>query len=111
MAGTGRLGRSRAVRFRHTRLNEMVVEGWSPYPPDESLRSQLATMLSAYSIRCHTADELYPTPLPPRLIQQTLIDHVCTNFGQVRSVETWSGIDGKSPRLSDHPGVIVTLAE
>jgi hypothetical protein len=80
-----------------------------PYPHDESLRRALAELLANDSLTCHTANELYPLPLPLGLIPQTLIDHVCTDFGSAERLETWSGIDGKRPRLSDHPGVIVTL--
>ena len=82
-----------------------------PYPHDESLRHELARLLMNESLICHTADELYPLPLPQGLVRQTLIDHVCTDFNPTGRLETWSGIDGKSPRLSDHPGVVVTLAE
>jgi len=82
-----------------------------PYPHDESLRRHLAALLSNDSFTCHTANEMYPLPLPPRLVPLTLVDHVCTDFGPAERLETWSGIDGKSPRLSDHPGVVITLAE
>ena len=82
-----------------------------PYPPDFNLRRSLADLLVEASFTCHTAHEEYPAPLPPRYLDQTLIDHVCTNFGRVESLETWSGTDEQSPILSDHPGVVVDLFE
>lgn len=75
-----------------------------PYPP-EDLRLELLKMLRGEGFSIHTANTLYPKPSTPRM----LIDHVCTNMGNAEKVETWTGIDGKSPRLSDHPGVVVTL--
>jgi endonuclease/exonuclease/phosphatase family metal-dependent hydrolase len=80
-----------------------------PYPPDESLRRELVELLGRESLVCHTADTEYPKPLPPRLVPQKLIDHVCTDMGSVEKIESWSGIDDESRRLSDHPGVIVTV--
>ena len=82
-----------------------------PYPPDLNLRKVLADLLVEASYTCHTATEVYPAPLPPGYLAQTLIDHVCTNFGRVESLETWSGTDEKSPRLSDHPGIVVDLGK
>lgn len=67
-------------------------------------RGELTQLLSRHSLVYHTADVLYPSSSPPR----TLIDHVCSNLGSNTTAETWSGEDGKRPRLSDHPGVIVT---
>jgi hypothetical protein len=68
-------------------------------------RRALEALLTEDGFVCHTAGEMYPSAAPPR----TLIDHVCTDFGTVERVETWSGADGQNPRLSDHPGVVVTL--
>lgn len=76
----------------------------NPYPPN-TLRMELRKLLHDEKLVCHTADTPYPLPSLPR----TLIDHVCTNMGNAEKAETWTGIDGKSPRLSDHPGVVVTL--
>ena len=81
-----------------------------PYPPDESLRRELAELMAREGLVCHTADEPYPLPLPRGLVPQTLIDHVCTDLGPGR-VEAWSGIDGNGRQLSTHPGVVVTLAD
>ena len=67
-------------------------------------RRELARQVAEASLVCHTAQVLYPTP-PTR----TLIDHICTDLGPMQAVETWSGADGGRPRLSDHPGVVVTL--
>ncbi len=80
------------------------------YPHDEKLRHRLSELISSESLICHTANEKYPHPLPPRHVEQTLIDHVCTDFGVASSLETWSGIDDRKPRLSDHPGVIVDVS-
>lgn len=80
-----------------------------PYPPDESLRRGLVELLGRESLVCHTADVEYPKPLPPRLVPQKLIDHVCTDMGSVEKIESWSGIDDKSRRLSDHAGVVVNF--
>jgi len=82
-----------------------------PYPHDESLRRELAALLSDGFFTCHTADEEVPGPLQPGGLRQKLIDHVCSDFGPAFRVETWSGIDGKSPRLSDHAGVFVDLPD
>jgi endonuclease/exonuclease/phosphatase family metal-dependent hydrolase len=68
-------------------------------------RQALAQLLAEEGLVCHTATVLYPPPSIPR----TLIDHVCTNLGPAEAVETWTGVDGKRPRLSDHPGVVVTF--
>jgi endonuclease/exonuclease/phosphatase family metal-dependent hydrolase len=68
-------------------------------------RRKLEEFLQADGFVCHTADVLYPPPSPAR----TLIDHVCTDFGTAASIETWPGVDGRRPRLSDHPGVVVSL--
>ena len=77
--------------------------------PNESLRRELASLLANDSLRCHTSEVQYPHPLPPRCIDQTLIDHICTDFGTVDGpIVTWSGEVGK---LSDHPGVVVSLKE
>ena len=71
------------------------------------VRAELASLLAGESLLCHTANVLYPPPSPVR----TLIDHVCTTWGPALSVETWTGEDGGRPRLSDHPGVVVTLPD
>jgi endonuclease/exonuclease/phosphatase family metal-dependent hydrolase len=68
-------------------------------------RRMLEELLQADGLVCHTADVRYPPPSPAR----TLIDHVCTDFGAAASIETWPGVDGGRPRLSDHPGVVVSL--
>lgn len=82
-----------------------------PYPPKEDLRRELAELLSGESFSCHTGHEKVPEPLSPGGLPQMLIDHVYTDFGPAFRVETWSGFDGKSPRLSDHPGVLVDLPD
>ena len=69
-------------------------------------RRKLARLLADESLTCHTAAVLYPESSPAR----TFIDHICTNLGAAKAVETWPGEDGGQPRLSDHPGVVVTLA-
>ena len=68
-------------------------------------RQSLLQLLTDHGLVCHTGRVLYPPPASPR----TLIDHVCSDLDSVGEVETWSGDDGKKPRLSDHPGVVVTL--
>jgi hypothetical protein len=73
---------------------------------DEVARGSLERLLTADGFVCHTAGSLYPPPAPPR----TLIDHVCTDFGTAVRIDTWPGADGQNPRLSDHPGVVVSLA-
>lgn len=70
-----------------------------------AVRRELLRLLDEESLVCHTAGERYPHPSPDR----NLIDHVCTNWGPAQRVETWAGRDGGRPRLSDHPGVVVTL--
>ncbi len=72
-----------------------------------SVRAELARLLAEESLLCHTANVLYPPPSPAR----TLIDHICTTWGPAQTVETWTGEDGGHPRLSDHPGVVVTLPD
>lgn len=69
-------------------------------------RRALSGLLTDEALLCHTAEARYPPPAPAR----TLIDHVCTDLGPAEAVETWPGIDGREPRLSDHPGVVVTLS-
>ena len=68
-------------------------------------RKDLLQSLADHGLICHTGHFLYPPPSPPR----TLIDHICSDLESIAGVETWSGDDGKKPRLSDHPGVVVTL--
>ncbi len=68
-------------------------------------RATLAALLEAESLVCHTAQVRYPSPAP----DYTLIDHVCTDLWPSGGVETWSGKDGTKPRMSDHPGVVVTF--
>jgi hypothetical protein len=68
-------------------------------------RRALTGLLTEAVLVCHTANVFYPGPSPPR----TLIDHICTDLGRTEAVETWAGEDGGQPRLSDHPGVVVTL--
>jgi len=80
-----------------------------PYPPDENLRRELVELLGRETLVCHTSDTEYPKPLPPRLVPQKLIDHICTDLRSVEKIEAWSGIDDAGRRLSDHAGVIVTL--
>jgi hypothetical protein len=70
-------------------------------------RRELTRLVAEESLVCHTAGERYPKPSPVR----NLIDHVCTSWGPAEAVETWTGIDGGRPRLSDHPGVVVTLPD
>jgi endonuclease/exonuclease/phosphatase family metal-dependent hydrolase len=71
----------------------------------QGTRQDLLHLLTEHGLVCHTGQVLYPPPSPPR----TLIDHICSDLETVCGVETWSGDDGKKPRLSDHPGVVVTL--
>lgn len=69
-------------------------------------RRALSGLLAEEALHCHTAEVRYPPPAPAR----TLIDHVCTDLGPAEAVETWPGVDGRKPRLSDHPGVVITLS-
>ncbi len=75
------------------------------YGPKRAVRDELANQLAEAKMVCHTAD----TISPQWEIPGTLIDHICTSFGNVDRIETWSGFDGGKPRLSDHPGVVVSL--
>lgn len=102
-------GRGRVIAGDFNSHQAMPYPLSYPYPPDENLRCDLAAILANDSFICHTADEQYPPPLPPRLVPQTLIDHVCTDLGNMACIKTWSGIDANNCQLSDHPGVIITL--
>lgn len=68
-------------------------------------RAALLALLTDAAFTCHTGSMLYPPPGSNR----TLIDHICSDLESIGEVETWSGDDGEKPRLSDHPGVVVTL--
>jgi hypothetical protein len=70
-------------------------------------RRELIRLLDEETLVCHTAGERYPEPSADR----NLIDHICTNWGPAQKVKTWAGKDGGRPRLSDHPGVVVTLPD
>lgn len=65
----------------------------------------LNALLASKGIATHTAHIPYLKSQP----YQKLIDHVCTDLGQAQSVTTWIGDDGYAPRLSDHPGVVVSF--
>ena len=67
-------------------------------------REHLKSVLETAALVCHTAK----MPYPPTSSLRMLIDHVCTDLGPAVSIETWSGEDGIRPRLSDHPGVVVS---
>ena len=67
-------------------------------------RQILSGLLKEASLVCHTARCF----TPPHC--RNLIDHICTDLEPAEAVETWSGVDDKKPRLSDHPGVVVKLA-
>jgi endonuclease/exonuclease/phosphatase family metal-dependent hydrolase len=79
----------------------------SPYPPQESLRKELLDHLTANGLTCHTADTEAALTKPPKL-PGTLIDHVCSDLGLAKQIETWSGTVEGNLKLSDHPGVVVT---
>jgi hypothetical protein len=82
-----------------------------PYPPDEGLRRELAALLGRESLVCHTAEVPRPEPLPPGCVPQMLIDHVCSDMRREGPAEPWPGTNDHGRKLSDHAGVIVTLAD
>lgn len=69
----------------------------------------LNALLLSNGLAAHTMHIPYLNPPYNWLPQQNLIDHICTDFRQAQSLTTWVGDDGLVPRLSDHPGVVVTL--
>lgn len=87
-------------------FNTDLAPPYTPYGygPGQAGRNGWHTTLKLVGLVCHTMNEPYPDP-PNR----NLIDHICTDFGTPRSITTWAGEDGKKPRLSDHPGVVVSF--
>lgn len=65
----------------------------------------LNALLVSKGLATHTAHIPY-LQRPP---YQKLIDHVCSDLGQAQSLTTWVGDDGRTPRLSDHPGIVVSF--
>ena len=98
--------RERAPGIRRVLAGDFNTDFHPPHSYGlQGTRKEFLQLLTDEGLVCHTGRCLYPPPSPSR----TLIDHVCSDLEQVGEVETWSGDDGKKPRLSDHPGVVVTL--
>jgi hypothetical protein len=74
------------------------------YGPGRAGRDAWDALLMSAGLVCHTRHVPYLDP--PR---RNLIDHICTDMGQAQSLTTWTGKDGVTPRLSDHPGVVATF--
>ncbi len=71
------------------------------YGPGRVVRDEWHELLRTAGLVCHTKAERYPD-----LLSRNLIDHVCTDLVPPQIITTWSGEDGRHPRLSDHPGVV-----